>query len=175
MIYTSGSDRQAQGRWCRGATSAAWCPARRSPELSRSTHPPVVPAAVPRGRANAHHLLPGVHRPAGQLWRIHPHRAGKTCGEVAPTMFLACRASDRTNARRQSASSCRRPMGPRARAVCQGLRRLPAPWPNKPRRAWSLGAAAALPPATGWCSVRCRTSWPARCARGADWRRAHST
>ncbi len=32
---------------------------------------------MPRGRADAHHLLPDVPGLHGELWRIHPHRAGR--------------------------------------------------------------------------------------------------
>ena len=136
MIYTSGSTGKPKGAMVSWRNIRGVVPGIVDRlELSRSTtHLSYLPLCHVAEQMLTT-FLPGVHRPAGQLWRIHPHRAGRPARGGAhhvpgvPRIWEKCTPP--------LASSCRRPAACAAR--CLPRPTPPAsPWP-KNRAAWSLG------------------------------------
>ena len=167
MIYTRPTGKP-KARWCRGATSAAWCPASSTPGASAQHHPPVVPAAAATWAEQMLTTLPGVHR----LW-INANPSApcvKTCARWRPPCsWRAPRIWEKMHHHQHQAAGNR---GLR-RAVCQDLRRLPA-LAEKPRAANALDGCAL--PLNFWLVFRAPQNFLG--LRDvhvvSDWRRAHS-
>jgi long-chain acyl-CoA synthetase len=135
IIYTSGSTGKPKGAMISYGNIAAWCRASSSGWARRRHHAPVVPAAVPRGRTDAHGLRAGVPGLAGELRRIDPHRAGRPARSRAHHVprraahlgKAACGHQHQDAGNRAPAT---RPVQP-GHAACAALA-------EKPRGSWTL-------------------------------------